>query len=280
MIAICPNPYRDADLDYSRIAMEMLSKEGFACAVCPVFAAEGEDVLPRDISYRRLEEIGDDCSLLIVIGGDGTILSVVRALRGRSIPVLGINLGTKGFMTALEAEDFNNILSAARGSYRISERMMLDVAIERAGKVIYTDLALNDAVIHGYGECINITAYCCDDKMTGYSGDGVIVATPTGSTGYSMSAGGPIVEPEAEAFILTPICAHSISAKPFVIGAQKTISIKTEKLHTRRAYLSIDGNSVMDLSSGDRMIVRRSEHRTMMVRMGDKTFFETAYEKL
>ena len=280
MIAICPNPYRDADLDYSRRAMEMLSKEGFACAVCPVFAAEGEDVLPRDISYRRLEEIGDDCSLLIVIGGDGTILSVVRALRGRSIPVLGINLGTKGFMTALEAEDFDNILSAARGSYRISERMMLDVAIERAGKVIYTDLALNDAVIHGYGECINITAYCCDDKMTGYSGDGVIVATPTGSTGYSMSAGGPIVEPEAEAFILTPICAHSISAKPFVIGAQKTISIKTEKLHTRRAYLSIDGNSVMDLSSGDRMIVRRSEHCTMMVRMGDKTFFETAYEKL
>ena len=116
--------------------------------------------------------------------------------------------------------------------------------------------------------------------MTAYSGDGVIVSTPTGSTGYSLSAGGPIVEPEAEAFILTPICAHSISAKPFVIGSQKTISITTEKLHTRRAYLSVDGNSVMDLSSGDRMIVRRSEHRTLMVRIHDKTFFETAYEKL
>ena len=280
MIAICPNPYRDADLDYSRRALEMLSGEGFECAICPVFAEEGEDILPRDVSYRSVKDLGDDCTLLIVIGGDGTILSVVRTLRGRSIPVLGVNLGTKGFMTALEAEDFNEILSAAKGRYRLSERMMIDVAIERGGEVIYTDLALNDAVIHGYGECINITAYCNDDKMTAYSGDGVIVSTPTGSTGYSLSAGGPIVEPEAEAFILTPICAHSISAKPFVIGAQKTISIKTEKLHTRRAYLSIDGNSVMDLSSGDRMIVRRSEHRTMMVRMGDKTFFETAYEKL
>jgi NAD+ kinase len=280
MIAICPNPYRDADLDYSRRALEMLSGEGFECAICPVFAEEGEDILPRDVSYRSVKDLGDDCTLLIVIGGDGTILSVVRTLRGRSIPVLGVNLGTKGFMTALEAEDFNEILSAAKGRYRLSERMMIDVAIERGGKVIYTDLALNDAVIHGYGECINITAYCNDDKMTAYSGDGVIVSTPTGSTGYSLSAGGPIVEPEAEAFILTPICAHSISAKPFVIGSQKTISITTEKLHTRRAYLSVDGNSVMDLCSGDRMIVRRSEHRTLMVRIHDKTFFETAYEKL
>ena len=157
---------------------------------------------------------------------------------------------------------------------------MLDVAIERGGEVIYTDLALNDAVIHGYGECINITAFCNDDRMIGYSGDGVIVATPTGSTGYSMSAGGPIVEPEAEAFILTPICAHSIGAKPFVVGSQKTISVTTEKLHTRRAYLSVDGYSVLDLCSGDRMIVRRSEHRTMMARVQDKSFFETAYEKL
>ena len=280
MIAICPNPYRDADLDYSRRALEMLSGEGFECAICPVFAEEGEDILPRDVSYRSVKDLGDDCTLLIVIGGDGTILSVVRTLRGRSIPVLGVNLGTKGFMTALEVEDFNEILSAAKGRYRLSERMMIDVAIERGGKVIYTDLALNDAVIHGYGECINITAYCNDDKMTAYSGDGVIVSTPTGSTGYSLSAGGPIVEPEAEAFILTPICAHSISAKPFVIGSQKTISITTEKLHTRRAYLSVDGNSVMDLCSGDRMIVRRSEHRTLMVRIHDKTFFETAYEKL
>ena len=280
MIAICPNPYRDEDLNYTRSAMSMLSKEGFPCAVCPVFADEGEEILPKDLTYLPLQELGEDCSLLIVIGGDGTILSVVRALRGRSIPVLGVNLGTKGFMTALEPRDFDLILSAARGEYRISERMMLDISIERGGKTIYTDRALNDAVIHGYGECINITAFCNDDRMIGYSGDGVIVATPTGSTGYSMSAGGPIVEPEADAFILTPICAHSIGAKPFVIGAGKVISVTTEKLHTRRAYLSIDGNSVMDLSSGDRMIIRRSEQRTLMVRVHDKSFFETAYEKL
>lgn len=280
MIAICPNPYRDANLEYSRRAMQMIIDEGMECVICPVFADDGEEILPRDLSYSTVESLGEDCTLLIVIGGDGTILSVVRSLHGRSIPVLGVNLGTKGFMTALEAEDFEFIRSAVRGDYRISERMMLDIAIERGGEVIYTDLALNDAVIHAYGECINITAYCNDDRMIAYSGDGVIVATPTGSTGYSMSAGGPIVEPEAEGFILTPICAHSIGAKPFVVGAQKQISVTTEKLHTRRAYLSVDGNSVLDLCSGDRMIIRRSEHRTMMARVHEKSFFETAYEKL
>ncbi len=280
MIAICPNPYRDAELKYTRRALKLLSEEGFSCAVCPVFANEGDGVLPKDVSYLPIASLGDDCTLLVVIGGDGTILSVVRSLGGRSIPILGVNLGTKGFMTSLEADEFDRIPAAARGEFHLSERMMLDIAIERDGKVIYTDRALNDAVIHGYGECINITAYCNNDRMIGYSGDGVIVSTATGSTGYSMSAGGPIVEPEADAFILTPICAHSIGAKPFVIGAQKCISVTTEKLHTRRAYLSVDGNSVLDLSSGDRMIVRRSEKRTLMARFDDKSFFELAYEKL
>jgi len=280
MIAICPNPYRDTELNYTRRAMQLLSDEGFDCVICPVFAEDGDTVLAQDLSYSKISDLGDDCSLLIVIGGDGTILSVVRSLGGKSIPILGINLGTKGFMTALEAADFDRILCAARGEYRISERMMLDISIERDGKIIYTDHALNDAVIHGYGECINITAFCNNDRMIGYSGDGVIIATPTGSTGYSMSAGGPIVEPEADAFILTPICAHSIGAKPFVIGAQKLISVTTEKLHTRKAYLSVDGNSVLDLASGDRMLICRSKMRTLMARFDDKSFFEIAYEKL
>lgn len=280
MIAICPNPYRDAKLSYTRRALRLLSDAGFSCAVCPVFAESGDEILPKDISYRAISSLGADCSLLVVIGGDGTILSAVRSLHLSNIPILGVNLGTKGFMTALEASDFDRILNAARGEYRISERMMLDISIERSGEIIYTDRALNDAVIHGYGECINITAFCDEDRMIGYSGDGVIVSTPTGSTGYSMSAGGPIVEPEADAFILTPICAHSIGAKPFVIGAQKQISVMTEKLHTRKAYLSVDGNSVLDLASGDRMIIRRSEKRTRMARFGDKSFFEIAYEKL
>ena len=271
--------YRDNNLSYTRECLQLLKTAGYDCCVCPVFTDETWTA-PADIRTERLKDVSSALSHILVLGGDGTVLAVVRQLRSLSVPILSVNLGTKGFMTALEAEDFDRILNAARGEYRISERMMLDVSIERGGEIIYTDHALNDAVIHGYGECINITAYCNEERMIGYSGDGVIVATPTGSTGYSMSAGGPIVEPEAAAFILTPICAHSISAKPFVIGAQKVISVTTEKLHTRRAYLSIDGNSVLDLASGDRMLIRRSSMCTLMARFGEKSFFEIAYEKL
>ena len=280
MIAICPNPYRDTGLKYTRRALELLSAEGEECRVCPVFAESGDDTLPADIEYGSISELGEECSLIIVIGGDGTILSVVRSLKGRSIPLLGVNLGTKGFMTALEEDELERIVDAARGQYSVSERMMLDITIERDGEIVCRDLALNDAVIHGYGECITITAYCDSDLMIRYSGDGVIVATPTGSTGYSMSAGGPIVEPEASAFILTPICAHAMGAKPFVLGTKKLITVTTEKLHSRRAYLSVDGNTVLDLASGDKMTIRRSEHNVLMARVGNKSFFETAFEKL
>lgn len=280
MIAVCTNPYRDSDLKYTRRVLKLLSDAGKTSVVCPVFAEGGDEILPRDIEYVRLEDVEKDCELMIVIGGDGTILSAVRSMRFGGIPVLGVNLGTKGFMTALEADEIDRIIDAVRGDYSVSPRMMLDVSVERDGETVYTDTALNDAVIHGYGECINITAYCDRDRMISYSGDGVIVSTPTGSTGYSMSAGGPIVEPEASAFILTPICAHSMGAKPYVIGAGKSISVTTEKLHTRRAYLSVDGNSVLDLASGDTLLVRRSDKLTLMARVGEKTFFETAFEKL
>ena len=280
MIAICPNPYRDTQLKYTRHVIELLSGEGVESKVCPVFAESGDETLPPDLEYCSIAELGEDCAMIIVIGGDGTILSVVRSLKGKSIPLLGVNLGTKGFMTALEEDELDRISDVVQGKYVISERLMLDIAIERDGEIVCRDLALNDAVIHGYGECITITAFCDSDLMIRYSGDGVIVATPTGSTGYSMSAGGPIVEPEAAAFILTPICAHAMGAKPFVLGTKRLITVTTEKLHSRRAYLSVDGNTVLDLASGDKMTIRRSEHSVLMARVGDKSFFETAFEKL
>ena len=280
MIAVCPNPFRDNNLELTRRACTMLAEAGFASVVCPVFAEDDPEVLPEDVAVQPLGKVVRDCDLCIVIGGDGTILSVVRQLHDLPIPILGVNLGTKGFMTALEPEDLSLILDAARGNYKISRRMMIEVCLVRNGQVIYTDHALNDIVLHGYGDCIQLTASCDGDTITSFSGDGIILSTPTGSTGYSMSAGGPIVEPDAENLIISPICAHVMGARSFVLDPQRTIQVKTEKLHGRRAYMSVDGNPVVDLENGDIIRVFRSSHYTNMANLGLKSFYEIAYDKL
>ena len=217
---------------------------------------------------------------MIVIGGDGTILSVARAMHAAQIPLLGVNLGTKGFMAYLEPEELGEIVRAARGETKISRRMMLSVTLERDGEVIHRDQALNDVVLHGYGDVIQTTAWCSGDMITRLSGDGIILATPTGSTGYSMSAGGPIVEPDAENILISPICAHTMGARTFVLDPQRTVKVRAEKLHGRKAYLSVDGYSVADLANGDVVTVQRSEHQILMADPGLKSFYEIAYEKL
>ena len=280
MIAICPNPFRDIGLEYTRKTAKLLNDEGFETVICPVFCEEEPDILPEDLICSDIMEHIARCSLVIVIGGDGTMLSVARTIHDYEVPLLGLNLGTKGFMTALEPEDIHLVTAAANNDMRISCRMKLDVELVRDGQVIYRDSALNDAVIHGYGDCIKLAASCEGDTITVFSGDGIIVSTPTGSTGYSMSAGGPIVEPDAANFIISPICAHVMGARSFVIDPSRHISIKTEKLHGRRAYLSVDGNWTMDLQNEDVLNIKRSEQCTLMANMGLKSFYEIAYEKL
>ena len=148
---------------------------------------------------------------------------------------------------------------------------MLDVSLLRNGECILKDTALNDLVIHGYGECIQPTAWSDGRKMFSFSGDGLVIATPTGSTGYSMSAGGPIVEPDARAILLTPICAHTLSAKPFVLSPNKMIRILTEKLTGRRAYLAVDGYQVADLENAE---IVQSEKSVKMIDLCKRSFFE------
>jgi len=280
MIALCPNPFRDLELSFTRNVMRLLHDAGFETAVCPVFADDEPEAFPQDIPVSRITDIADDCSLAVVIGGDGTMLAVARQLHGHDLPMLGVNLGTKGFMTSLEQENILLIVEAAKGHYQISKRMMLDVTLIRGEQEICRDSALNDAVIHGYGECVSITAWCNGQRMTGFTGDGVILSTPTGSTGYSMSAGGPIVEPDAENMILSPICAHVMGSRTFVLDPNREIIIRTGISHGRKAYLSVDGNSVYDLENDDILRVRRSTHYALMADMGLKSFYETAFEKL
>lgn len=273
MIALCSNPYRDTDLARTRECVEILADNGFDACVCPVFTDDGWPV-PSNLNIHRLRDVISDVSHIFVLGGDGTILAVVRELHGATVPILGINLGTKGFMTSLEPEELDRITEALVPDVPVSERMMLDVSLIRGGEIILKDHALNDVVIHGYGECIQPTAWADGKLMFSFSGDGLVIATPTGSTGYSMSAGGPIVEPDARAFLLTPICAHTLSAKPFVLSPQKKVRVLTEKLTGRRAYLAVDGYQVADLESGDLLEISQSENQVRMIELSGKSFYE------
>lgn len=272
MIAICPNPYRDIDLELTSKAVSILESEGFECVVLPVFSGSSGE--------KSLKDFRDELSLAIIIGGDGTILSVAGDAHEIDVPLLGVNLGTKGFMASIEPENIDLIRKAAKGEYKISRRMMLDVFLQRNESDEYIGSALNDAVIHGYGECVEISVRCCGEKITAFSGDGVVFATPTGSTGYSMSAGGPIVEPEAQSIIVSPICAHAMGSRSFVLDSHRTVSAKATIVYGRKAYLSVDGSSGINLQNGDEIVVKRSERCISMVDLGVKSFYETAFEKL
>ena len=280
MIAVCPNPFRDIDCRITRDIVNRLDAAGYSTCVCPLFLEEGQLSLPADMPISALASVAGQSSMVVVIGGDGTILAAARQLHNTTVPILGVNLGTKGFMTTLESDELDKVVSAARGEMRLSRRMKLDVSVIRGGKTVLRDSALNDAVLHGYGDCVKMTVCCNGERITQFSGDGVILSTPTGSTGYSMSAGGPIVEPDAENIIITPICPHVMGLRSFVLGPDREVSVRVEKLHVRRAYLSLDGNSVLDLANEDIVLVKRSQNYTLMVDAGLRSFYEITYEKL
>ena len=218
-IVIAANPYRDSGLQKALTVYRMLTEHGHRVVMSPVFAPKA--YLPGDVPVRPLEAAAHDAALIIVMGGDGTILHVAVTLRDHPIPIIGVNFGGKGFLAGLEDDELDMLLEIADGQYTVSRRMMLDVELVRNERIICTQSVLNDVVIHGgHVDCIGVTAYGDGVPITRFNGDGIIVATPTGSTAYSMSAGGPLVEPENENIIMTPICAHMLAGKSLRPGGR------------------------------------------------------------
>lgn len=280
LVVLCPNPFRDINLELTIKSKIMLENAGYETAICPVFGADEPDAIPAGIKISAWDDVASTASLFVILGGDGTVLNTARLLNHSSAPLLGVNLGTKGFMATLEPENIDKILDAAAGNYISSPRMMIDVQLIRNGEVIFSECGLNDAVIHGMGDCIKLTAWCDGDRIMSFSGDGIVVASPTGSTGYSMSAGGPIVEPEAKNIIVSPICAHVIGAKNFVLSSERKITIKTEKIHDRRAFLSVDGDDGVEIKNDDIVVVQKSEKFSNLIHMGMKSFYDLTFDKL
>lgn len=282
-VVLSPNPYRDKGLKAAQAAERVLRSSGVETVMCLPFALGGGGVeVPRHIRFKDAAEELKTADMLICFGGDGTILHAAKDANVHHVPVLGVNLGSVGFMAELEQSELSMLSRLAAGKYTVEARMMLDVAVRREGKVIYSDLALNDtAVTKGaVARVVDLEVYGDKVLISSFSADGVVVSTPTGSTAYAMSAGGPIVEPTAENIIVTPICPHALSARSFVLSRGRTVSVKLGKMARKTAYLSVDGGKALRLNSSDTVELRESQSKTRLVRVTGRSFYEILNHKL
>jgi NAD+ kinase len=242
------------------------------------------------LSYKGIEAVTQAlqdeyaaAEAAIVLGGDGTVLFTARLFAHRPIPLLGVNLGTVGFMTEVLGEEWLEAFeSFERGEAGISERLMLDIEVHRGGQVLLKESALNDCVLSGSSASRLVVL---DVDLSGvvlgqYRADGLIVATPTGSTAYSLSAGGPILHPETEALILTPICPHSLSNRPLVLPSFEKITVSVKQNQRIPVTLTVDGRGVFQPRPGDQITVGRHPKKALLVKSDRRSFYEIVHAKL
>ena len=280
-VILCPNPYRDSELKVCRQSRDMLESLGMQTSVCLPFQREGygEEL---GLSMRPLQQEIRQADLLIAFGGDGTILHLARTVALHSVPVLGVNLGSLGFMSELEVNELDRLRDLAQGRFTVESRMMLDVSVLREGRQVYNNIALNDAVVSkgSIARVVRLDIFTEEGRLTKVGGDGIIVSTPTGSTGYSMAAGGPIVEPTAKNLLLTPICPHSTRSSSYVLSPEHVITVEAADANRKFVYLSVDGGKAFSLKHGDQVRVSTSKYTTRLVRLSKKSFCEILDKKM
>jgi NAD+ kinase len=239
-------------------------------------------IQPLAAQTKKREDIPGSTDLLIVLGGDGTLLSAARLTAECGVPVLAVNLGGLGFLTTVPQDEIYSILEELfAGKHRVSERVMLDAEIIRAGNVIRRQTALNDAVLNkaALARIMDLELRVDGEYVTTYKSDGLIISTPTGSTAYSLAAGGPIVYPSVEAFVVSPICPHTLTNRPIVIPDSATIEIDF-KAEDDAVFLTLDGQIGIELLRGDHIRVRKAANKLMLVRPARKTYYQILRSKL
>ncbi|HEX3879055.1 MAG TPA: NAD(+)/NADH kinase [Bryobacteraceae bacterium] len=244
---------------------------------------------PQTVAYSNKalgpiarELVPEGCDLLVVLGGDGTLLSVARAAKGREIPLLPVNVGGLGFLTAISVDElFPELERLLKGELRCGRRKLLKVEVYREGEVLAEYQALNDAVLakSSIARIIDVDTYVDDQFVCGFKADGLIIATPTGSTAYSLSAGGPIIYPSVPAICLTPICPHMLTNRP-VLVAESSVIKAISRGPDESVYLTIDGQVGNPIRQGDTVICRSSESSLLLIRPPKLQFFDVLRQKL
>lgn len=280
-VILTPNPYRDKNFQTVRDAMEILKKSGMNPRLCLPFDVDRSYELPKDLRFHKLDRELGNADMVICFGGDGTILHMAKTATRRGLPILGVNIGTMGFMAELESTELDSLSRLATGEYTFDNRMMLDVTVQRDRDIIFHDICLNDVVVTkgAVARIVHLQVKCDDIEAMECGGDGVIIATPTGSTAYSLSAGGPIVEPEARNILITPICAHDVGSRCIVASEKRVVSVNMVRNARRNAYLSVDGGKALRLNMGDVATIKTSKLETKLIRLKDRSFFDVVHAK-
>ena len=280
-VILTPNPYRDKNFQTVREAVRILKNAGIHPKVCLPFEVDRSFELPKDIRFSRLDRELPNAEMVICFGGDGTILHMAKAAARRNLPILGVNIGTMGFMAELESSEMEKMARIVDDDFTMDNRMMLDVTVQRDRDIIYHDICLNDVAITkgSVGRIVHLNVKCDGVTAMECGGDGMVIATPTGSTAYSLSAGGPIVEPDARNIILTPICAHSMINRSIVVSDKRTVTVQMIQNARRNAYISVDGGKAIRMNMGDTAIIKASGLETRLVRLNDRSFYDVLNTK-
>ncbi len=283
VIAVFPNAVKDVGFCVTRDALAVLADEPvrlrLPASLQPSLGAD----CAKNVTFCADKTILDGADCALVLGGDGSVIKIAAECTALGIPLLGINLGRVGYLAEVEKDELYLLTRLSRGEYRIEERMMLSICIERDGKQIYKmPPALNEAVISNgaISRMVDLAVSCGGHPITSFHADGVIIATPTGSTAYSMSAGGPIIDPALDCLCITPVCAHSLSARPILLSPDSPMNIKNVCQREDNTYLTVDGKENFKLLYGDVVTICRSAAVTRMIRFSENGFYTVLSRKM
>lgn len=284
-VMVQPNPTKEEALQVSRRLIALLLQEEFQVLALEEYRelllAELPEAQRQRVRLLREPEIYNACDFIMVVGGDGTILRIAGQASLYGKPVLGVNCGTVGFMSELEPEELELVKAVKLGRFTLDDRSMLDIRVFNViGELVYSTVALNEAVVTKgfFNRVIPLSVIVDGQEVFHFSGDGVIVTTPTGSTAYSLAAGGPILAPSSDCLAVTPICPHSLTVKSFVISENSIVTVMPEyKGH--QVFLSPDGDTY-ELRSGDRVVIQRSARIFSLLRLKGQGFYEIIRQKL
>ena len=279
-IFIYPNLRKDSARDILEPVFGHLRREGVRLML-PMQMRTVQPFL-ADADYMETDAAIQFADAAVVLGGDGTMLRLAREAAMYQVPLLGINVGHVGFMTELEPAELAEMDKLFTGDFTLDSRMMLHVAVERNGRVVYENDALNDIVIAKGTtfRVVRVGIAADNEEVTRFNGDGVIVATPTGSTAYGLSAGGPVIEPSAENIAVIPICAHALAAKSFVFAPERSVSITAACEGGSEVFISADGGQGFAVRPDDRVVITRSKLQTRLIRLKGNSFYRILQQKL